>query len=151
MFFRIRDIADERENGFGLIELLVGIVLFGILSAIAVGVYLKQKEKSADQEVLDTTRDIVTTIEEAKVYRTPDKISSFKTGNSSMPSTMNISFSPTNGGIGSVDLPSGVFSQVEDLTKGDYKITTYHYKRSKYDQANPYVFDSSKNTLSSVK
>ena len=56
-----------------------------------------------------------------------------------MPSTMNISFSPTNGGIGSVDLPSGVFSQVEDLTKGDYKITTYHYKRFKSDQANPYV------------
>jgi type IV pilus assembly protein PilA len=48
MLSRIRKHIDEREEGFTLIELLVVMIIIGILAAIAIPVFLNQRNSGYD-------------------------------------------------------------------------------------------------------
>jgi len=50
--------ANERQDGFTLIELLVVIIIIGILAAIAIPVFLNQRNKGYDAEAKSDLRNM---------------------------------------------------------------------------------------------
>src|SRR3954467_10704375 len=60
MLARVRKAMEEREGGFTLIELLVVIIIIGILAAIAIPVFLKQRNKGYDAQAKSDLRNMAT-------------------------------------------------------------------------------------------
>jgi type IV pilus assembly protein PilA len=60
MLARIRKAMEEREGGFTLIELLVVIIIIGILAAIAIPVFLNQRQKGYDAQTKSDLRNAAT-------------------------------------------------------------------------------------------
>ena len=60
MLARLQKLQEEREEGFTLIELLVVIIIIGILAAIAIPVFLNQRQKGYDAGVKSDLRNAAT-------------------------------------------------------------------------------------------
>lgn len=71
MIARVRKSIDEKDQGFTLIELLVVIIIIGILSAIAIPVFLNQRKKAVDASIKS---DLRTVANEYETYFTDNQV-----------------------------------------------------------------------------
>ena len=71
MFARIQKSKDERDAGFTLIELLVVVAIIGILAAIAIPVFLNQRNSARDASVKS---DLNTSAKALETYYTTEGI-----------------------------------------------------------------------------
>lgn len=63
MIARVRKSMDENQKGFTLIELLVVVIIIGILAAIAIPMFLSQREKAWEKQVVSDLKNAATAAE----------------------------------------------------------------------------------------
>ena len=63
MIARVQKSMQEKDKGFTLIELLVVIIIIGILSAIAIPVFMNQRKKAVDAGIKSDLRTIANEME----------------------------------------------------------------------------------------
>ena len=72
MFQRFHEMRERREDGFTLIELLVVILIVAILAAVAIPVFLRQREKGYKDQMQSALKNAATAMESLGVDNNGD-------------------------------------------------------------------------------
>ena len=83
MLARIRKSAEEKDQGFTLIELLVVIIIIGILAAIAIPVFLNQRQKGYKADMKSVAKNGATAVESCATETNGDYAASHRARTSS--------------------------------------------------------------------
>jgi len=144
MIARVHKSMQEKDKGFTLIELLVVIIIIGILSAIAIPVFLNQRKKAVDASIKS---DLRTVAEEIETYYTDQQAYPPGTFASTGPTTGNTLTipAPTGGSTTTVRLSSGnVITYTVDAGTAPqaYTIKGYNPKGTADSTSKQYTYDS---------
>jgi len=92
MMARIRKAMEEKDQGFTLIELLVVMIIIGILAAIAIPVFLNQRQKAVDSAMKSDLR----TVAQAEETQFVDNQSYLAVTKTATPTSLNVTLSTGN-------------------------------------------------------
>ena len=128
----------EKDKGFTLIELLVVIIIIGILSAIAIPVFLNQRKKAVDASIKSDLRTVAQSIE------------TFYTDTQAYPATTAVAQAAAGGDVvvtggDTVKTSAGnVIKYTLDTTGGGqaYQITGYNEKGTANTATKHFLYDS---------
>jgi prepilin-type N-terminal cleavage/methylation domain-containing protein len=115
MYSRLRKALQNKDKGFTLIELLVVIIIIGILAAIAIPIFLSQREKAVDASAKSDVRTLATEMETSY------------TDNQAYPTTLGAAVPTANGGNS-----YAVGSDVAVLSPGNTATLTMNTNASAY-------------------
>ena len=101
MLARIRKAQEENEGGFTLIELLVVIIIIGILAAIAIPVFLNQRQKGYDAAAKSDARNLAT-LEETYLTDTNSYLAAGSAANTSALATALTTYKPSTNVTGAI-------------------------------------------------
>ena len=106
MLARIQKAKEERDAGFTLIELLVVVAIIGILAAIAIPVFLNQRNSARDASVKADINATAKTLE--TYYTTNNAYPTDQTSLTAMQTEQKLTLSPNN--YMAVTVANGVYT-----------------------------------------
>lgn len=134
----INQLPRKKEDGFTLIEILVVVLIIGIITAIAIPVFLNQRKNANDSAVESDVKNI------ANILQTlPPDSTNFAKQSVTINSNMNKLTYFSDGAVKTEPAPSsnGIWWTVTgDSSK--YCIIGYHTNGNKYKQTSPLTYDS---------
>jgi type IV pilus assembly protein PilA len=111
---------DEKDQGFTLIELLVVIIIIGILAAIAIPVFLNQRQKGWDAQAKSDLKNMATAQE---TYLTDS--GSYDNGGTTITNLTSAGFKPSADTTAHKSVGSGALSYCLSVTSKSTKTWRY--------------------------
>lgn len=142
---RLTAIAHRKnhEDGFTLVEILVVMLIMGILSAIAIPVFLSQRKNAVDDAIRSDMKNIVQTIDSVRSNNPNARFLVYRAGkvcagSTAYPSSCSATSPAPVTSSGATFVVSGGSG-----SSGEYYVSGYHAGANKYTTSNTRLFYSS--------